>query len=124
MNKKEFADYLRPKAEEIEDFIKNNMPDKGLKCEDSQRLCLLNIMMEFGRGINGTTEDDFVIKTYEKAKREPEYDKEGTAWPWAVGKSTYDEFGEYIEGSKELIYHASEEAAELGIEKINDPEIS
>jgi len=57
-------------------------------------------------------------------KREPEYDKEGTAWPCAVSKSTYNEFREYIEGSKELIYYGLEEAAELGIEKINDSETS
>ncbi|MEA2104851.1 MAG: hypothetical protein U9P79_09470 [Candidatus Cloacimonadota bacterium] len=43
-------------AEKIVGF----MPDKGLKCCDSQKICLLNSLREFEFAINGTKREDFI----------------------------------------------------------------
>jgi len=44
MNKKEFEKIIRPKIDEIQEFINDNMPDKGLKCEDSQKVFNKDLM--------------------------------------------------------------------------------
>jgi hypothetical protein len=37
----------------------SKMPDKGLKSEDSQKLCLLQALNEFSYCVNGTEQEDF-----------------------------------------------------------------
>ena len=59
MNKQKFEDFVMPKVYEIEEYIKKNMPDKGDKCEDSQKLCLLDALSSFEKNINGTRDIDF-----------------------------------------------------------------
>ena len=36
------------------------MPDKGDKCEDSQKICLLNALSEFEHCVVGTEKEDFI----------------------------------------------------------------
>jgi hypothetical protein len=37
----------------------NEMPDKGLKEEESQKICLLNALRNFYYTVNGTEAEDF-----------------------------------------------------------------
>jgi hypothetical protein len=45
--------------EVMESLIKE-MPDKGDKEEDSQKICLLNKLHDFEMTVNGTQPDDFI----------------------------------------------------------------
>ena len=48
-------------AEKIVGF----MPDKGLKCYESHKICLLNSLREFEFAVNGTEQEDFIAKNAE-----------------------------------------------------------
>ena len=120
MNKKEFAEYIEPRVEEIEDFIKNNMCDKGLKSDTSQKIALLSALLGFERCINGTVDNDFILRTYLQAKRDHEFNDLGSNKPYAVVKNKYDELGELKEGGMCITYYATEQEADEYIEKFND----
>lgn len=38
--------------------IVEEMPDKGLKCENSQKVCFINILNKLDQYISGTTQED------------------------------------------------------------------
>jgi hypothetical protein len=51
---------LENRIEEIQTLITENMPSKGDKEEDCQRLCLLNRLSDFEHTVNGTTMKDLI----------------------------------------------------------------
>lgn len=44
--------------EEFKHVVENDMPDKGLKCEDSQKVCLMIALREVEALVTGTTVED------------------------------------------------------------------
>ena len=58
MKTQDFKTELENKAQELKDFINEVMPDNGLKCEQSQKVCLLNALNSFEHAINGIEDED------------------------------------------------------------------
>lgn len=58
MKAKTFIECSLRICESIADLIKT-LPDKGNKCEDSQKICLTLALKNMESVINGTTDDDW-----------------------------------------------------------------
>lgn len=59
MNIKAFKEQANIHLERLEILI-NSMPNKGLKCEDSQKICLLDKLNRLDYTFNGIEEEDFI----------------------------------------------------------------
>lgn len=59
MDKNQFINELVPHVAAIEAIL-NKMPDKGLKCVDSQKKCLKDLLYKFSMNVIGTTPEDFI----------------------------------------------------------------
>lgn len=59
MELKLLKEKLHSHVEQIDDLLEE-MPDKGNKCSDSQRVCLQNAINSFEHNINGITEEDLI----------------------------------------------------------------
>ncbi|WP_285905120.1 hypothetical protein [Pseudodesulfovibrio pelocollis] len=46
-------------------LVNGLMPDKGDKCEDSQKVCILNALHNLGAAVNGLCAKDFQVETVE-----------------------------------------------------------
>ena len=59
MTKDEFEEIILNKIEDIRSDIYEHMPDKGNKCLDSQKICLIQSLWKFEMTVNGLEEEDF-----------------------------------------------------------------
>lgn len=59
LNHAEFVEQAEALTDQLRVLIEQ-MPSKGLKEEDCQRLCLLNRLNDFEYTVNGTEPEDFV----------------------------------------------------------------
>ena len=59
---------FKAKALKIMDLLEtlvDKMPDKGLKCSDSQKVCLTIVIQTLERTINGVEDEDFEEGIYD-----------------------------------------------------------
>ena len=59
MKPEEIIVSLTEKVEEIRNIIDTELPDKGAKCVDSQKICLLLTLNSFEANIIGLEAEDF-----------------------------------------------------------------
>ena len=52
-------------CEDISDLITVNMKDKGLTCEQSQRICLVNALKKFEQTVAGIDVSDMQEKSHD-----------------------------------------------------------
>lgn len=51
--------YLLPIVEQLEKYVQDNIPYKGDVCEDSQKKCILEAIIDLERNINSLEDSDF-----------------------------------------------------------------
>ena len=61
---KEFKAKAMDLIEDLETLV-DKMPDKGLKCSDSQKVCLTIVIQTLERTINGVEDEDFEEGIYD-----------------------------------------------------------
>jgi len=58
MDKAAFVEVMINSIHQMQGYI-NEMPYKGDKCEDSQKVCLQNILNDLGKNLIGLEDEDF-----------------------------------------------------------------
>ena len=54
-----FQEQLQEHLDSMQKLVNASMPDKGLKEEDSQKVCLINALNNVEHYVNGVTNKDF-----------------------------------------------------------------
>ena len=60
MNVLELQSEITYYLDKVEKIIKEQMPDKGLKCEDAQKVCVLNALNKLYQNVAGITDLDLL----------------------------------------------------------------
>ena len=100
MNVEEFQERAQEYIDDITGLINNNMPDKGLKCCDSQKICLVCALNEFEHCVNGVEQEDFIendaygVFVYRRGKDDREEADE------------HEDDDSYFDSEKKAILHA------------------